>query len=110
MIHHTELIQELFEAGKLERKTALAANVAFHDPCYLGRHNHVYDAPRNALVYAGSAVTELARHRTNSFCCGAAAPRCGKKKSMARSGSARIASAKRCRRAWIRWPSVARSA
>lgn len=71
VIHHTELIEELFEAGKLERKTSLAANVAYHDPCYLGRHNHVYDAPRNALVYAGSAVTELARHRNHSFCCGA---------------------------------------
>ena len=71
VIHHTQLIEELFAAGKLESQSGLTANVAFHDPCYLGRHNNVYDAPRNALVYAGSAMTELPRHRANSFCCGA---------------------------------------
>ena len=70
VIHHTEFIEELFAAGQLKRKS-LTANVTFHDPCYLGRHNNAYDAPRNALVYAGHAVTELARHRNNSFCCGA---------------------------------------
>jgi Fe-S oxidoreductase len=70
VIHHTQLIEELFAAGKL-KSSSLTGNVAFHDPCYLGRHNSVYDAPRNALVYAGSAVTELPRHRNNSFCCGA---------------------------------------
>ncbi len=71
VIHHTQLIEELFAAGKLKSQSGLTANVAFHDPCYLGRHNDMYDAPRNALVYAGSAVTELPRHRANSFCCGA---------------------------------------
>ncbi len=70
VIHHTEFIQELFAAGKLKSKS-LTGEVTFHDPCYLGRHNNAYDAPRNALVYAGHAVTELARHRNNSFCCGA---------------------------------------
>ena len=71
VIHHTQLIEELFASGKLKRGTSLASDVTFHDPCYLGRHNNVYDAPRNALVYAGHAVTELPRHRNNSFCCGA---------------------------------------
>ncbi len=70
VIHHTQLIEELFATGKLKGQN-VAGNVAFHDPCYLGRHNSVYDAPRNALVYAGNAVTELPRHRNNSFCCGA---------------------------------------
>ena len=71
VIHHTQLIEELFADGKLKSNSNLTSNVAFHDPCYLGRHNDVYDAPRNALVYAGSAVTEMPRHRNNSFCCGA---------------------------------------
>jgi len=71
VIHHTELIQELFAVGRLKSKPGLAADVTYHDPCYLGRHNNVFDAPRNSLVYAGHAVTELSRHRNNSFCCGA---------------------------------------
>jgi Fe-S oxidoreductase len=71
VIHHTQLIEELFASGKLKRSPDLTSDVAFHDPCYLGRHNNVYDAPRNALVYAGNAVTELPRHHNNSFCCGA---------------------------------------
>ncbi len=71
VIHHTQLIEELYAAGKLKSNPALTSDVAFHDPCYLGRHNQVYDAPRNALIYSGHAVTELSRHRNNSFCCGA---------------------------------------
>jgi Fe-S oxidoreductase len=71
VIHHTQLIEELFEAGQLKRAQDLTGNVAFHDPCYLGRHNDVYDSPRNALIHAGNAVTELPRHHNNSFCCGA---------------------------------------
>jgi Fe-S oxidoreductase len=71
VIHHTQLIEELFADGKLKSNSNLTSDVTFHDPCYLGRHNNVYDAPRNALVYAGSAVTEMPRHRNNSFCCGA---------------------------------------
>ena len=70
VIHHTQLIEELFAQGKLESQS-VDGNVVFHDPCYLGRHNAVYEAPRNALVYAGNAVTELPRHHNNSFCCGA---------------------------------------
>jgi Fe-S oxidoreductase len=71
VIHHTQLIEELYAAGKLKSSPDLKSDVTFHDPCYLGRHNNIYDAPRNALVYAGSAVTEMPRHHNNSFCCGA---------------------------------------
>jgi Fe-S oxidoreductase len=70
VVHHTQLIQELTAAGRL-RLDARTANVAFHDPCYLGRHNGEFDAPRAALGAAGAAVTELPRSRRQSFCCGA---------------------------------------
>jgi len=45
--------------------------VTFHDPCYLGRHNAVFDAPRNALKSAGLLMVEMPRHAAKSFCCGA---------------------------------------
>lgn len=71
VVHHTALIAELQAAGKLKTDPTRTANVAFHDPCYLGRHNNVFDAPRTALQTAGAAVTELPRHGRQSFCCGA---------------------------------------
>ncbi|HLB49970.1 MAG TPA: (Fe-S)-binding protein [Anaerolineales bacterium] len=71
VIHHTQLIDELFAAGKLKTGSAKQPNVVFHDPCYLGRHNDVYDAPRSALAKVSASISELPRARNNSFCCGA---------------------------------------
>ncbi|HLF28541.1 MAG TPA: (Fe-S)-binding protein [Anaerolineae bacterium] len=71
VIHHTQLIEELLLLGKLHVDPRKQAEVAFHDPCYLGRHNGVYAAPRNALTQANVGVAELSRNRNNSFCCGA---------------------------------------
>jgi Fe-S oxidoreductase len=71
VIHHTQLIEELLLLGKLHVDPRRQADVAFHDPCYLGRHNNIYDSPRSALVQANAIVTELPRNRGNSFCCGA---------------------------------------
>jgi Fe-S oxidoreductase len=70
VIHHTQLINELTGGGKL-RFDSKKLEVAYHDPCYLGRHNGVFEAPREALKSAGAAVAELGRNHRQSFCCGA---------------------------------------
>ena len=71
VIHHTQLINELVGAGRLALEPQAMEAVTFHDPCYLGRHNGVYEAPRSALRRAGAELQELPRSRSNSFCCGA---------------------------------------
>ena len=72
VIHHTQLINELAGAGKLHTQTeGELINVTFHDPCYLGRHNKIFEAPRSDLKSAGVEVVEMPRHADKSFCCGA---------------------------------------
>jgi Fe-S oxidoreductase len=71
VVHHTQLIAELTSAGKLKLNPQKPAEVTYHDPCYLGRHNGVFEAPRSALQAAGAQLTELPRHGRRSFCCGA---------------------------------------
>jgi len=72
VIHHTQLINELVGAGKLQLKTsAESLQVTFHDPCYLGRHNGLTAEPRQALLSAGAVTVEMPRHAEKSFCCGA---------------------------------------
>jgi Fe-S oxidoreductase len=70
VMHHTEYLASLVAEGRLS-PDAGEATVAFHDPCYLGRHNGVYDAPRKLLNVLSNSVVELDRNRENSFCCGA---------------------------------------
>jgi Fe-S oxidoreductase len=69
--HHTEFIDELIQAGKLKLAANGTGSVTYHDPCYLGRHNGIFDQPRALIQSTGARLTEPKRHRSNSFCCGA---------------------------------------
>ena len=74
VVHHAELFDELLKSGrlKLNRQVTDLGRIVFHDSCYLGRHNDVYDAPRETLRLAtGEAPAEMKRNRNNAFCCGA---------------------------------------
>ena len=71
VVHHTVFINELIRHGRLRIGEHEHSNVTFHDPCYLGRHNGIYDAPRDALSAAQAAITEMTHTRNGSFCCGA---------------------------------------
>jgi hypothetical protein len=70
VLHHTEYLETLVANKKLTPAPA-EATITYHDPCYLGRHNGVYEAPRNLLNILSNATPELPRNRENSFCCGA---------------------------------------
>ncbi|MFE4706943.1 heterodisulfide reductase-related iron-sulfur binding cluster [Peribacillus simplex] len=70
--HHTELLEKLIKEGKLTPKNTVDEVITYHDSCYLGRYNKVYDAPREILKsIPGVKLVEPERNRENSMCCGA---------------------------------------
>lgn len=74
VIHHTTLLQQLIDEGKLQLKEGGAfkgKKITFHDSCYLGRANNIYEAPRKVLEALDSELVEMKRCRSNGLCCGA---------------------------------------
>jgi Fe-S oxidoreductase len=71
VIHYTQLLADLLEQGKLQLSQTLDKQVTYHDPCYLGRHSEIYDAPRTLLsAVTGGKLVEMKRSRKESLCCG----------------------------------------
>lgn len=70
-LHHTELLWELIRTNRLPIARRLTGTITYHDPCYLGRYNGIYEAPRRILRALGLNLIEMPRHGSRSYCCGA---------------------------------------
>ena len=100
VIHHSQVLERLVSEGKLSPVTPVNATVTYHDPCYLGRHNSVYDEPRSVLSSVpGLKTVEMHKHRSKGFCCGAGGSRMwleeniGKRVNMERTDQALVTGA-----------------
>ena len=71
VVHHTQLLNQLVREGRLIPINKSEKSLTYHDPCYLGRHNQVFEAPRELLNATGVTITEMPRNQERSFCCGA---------------------------------------
>ncbi|MQA11100.1 MAG: 4Fe-4S dicluster domain-containing protein [Pseudonocardiaceae bacterium] len=75
VVHHTQLLNRLVREKRLVPVGPIAEDVTYHDPCYLGRHNKVYEPPRELIDAAGATFREMPRHADRSMCCGAGGAR-----------------------------------
>ena len=74
--HYTQFLAEAMKQGRIKPSKAFSKKVAYHDPCFLGKRNEVYDAPREILnAISGLELVEMRRKRQSSFCCGGGAGR-----------------------------------
>lgn len=71
VLHVTEFIKKLLEEGKLKLTKSINETVTYHDPCHLGRHTGIYDAPRDILKQIGLKLAEMPRNKDSAWCCGA---------------------------------------
>jgi Fe-S oxidoreductase len=71
VLHYTELLDQLITSGKLTIHKKLNYKVTYQDPCYLGRYNGIYDAPRRVIEATGCELVEMPRNKDRAFCCSA---------------------------------------
>lgn len=71
VIHYTQLLDKLVKDGKLKVDAPHAQRITYHDSCFLGRHNGIYEQPRRVLAATGAQIIEIERSKANAFCCGA---------------------------------------
>ena len=71
ILHYAELLDQLIASGQIKFSKKLGYKVTYHDPCYLGRYNGIYDAPRRVIEATGCELVEMPRHGDRALCCGA---------------------------------------
>jgi len=71
VLHYSQLFDQFIKTGQLEISKKIGHTVTYHDPCYLGRYNDEYDAPRRVMEALGCQLVEMPRNRENTYCCGA---------------------------------------